>query len=133
MRRKALRSNRESHDFPHSEGISASQPTFDKMEKTMLYIFWEFLAKPEKIAEFEQRYGSHGDWAQLFRRSPHFKGTVLGRDLNVPDHYLVTDTWDDAASFAAFKIDFREPYEQLDLICEELTLEEKHIGNFEVI
>jgi heme-degrading monooxygenase HmoA len=97
----------------------------------MLHIFWEFQVKPDKIAEFERRYGSHGDWAQLFRRAKGFQHTTLGRSTHAPGHYLVTDVWDDAEAFAQFKKDFREAYVQLDKLCESLTLEEKHIGDFE--
>jgi heme-degrading monooxygenase HmoA len=97
----------------------------------MLHIFWEFQVKADKIAEFERRYGSHGDWAQLFRRAKGFHHTVLGRSTHAPGHYLVTDVWDDAEAFAQFKKDFREAYVQLDKLCESLTLEEKHIGDFE--
>ncbi len=97
----------------------------------MLHIFWEFQVKADKIAEFERRYGSDGDWPQLFRRAKGFHHTVLGRSTHAPGHYLVTDVWDDAEAFAQFKKDFREAYVQLDKLCESLTLEEKHIGDFE--
>jgi heme-degrading monooxygenase HmoA len=99
----------------------------------MLHIYWEFRAKPEKVAEFEVRYGSHGDWAALFRRAIGFQGTTLVRDRNSTNRYLVTDIWENAASFAAFKKDFHEAYEQLDKLCAELTLVEKHFGDFEVV
>ena len=99
----------------------------------MLHIYWRFQAKPDKIAAFESRYGSEGDWAALFRRAPGFRHTVLARSTNAAGHYLVTDVWDSAASFAAFKKDFRGAYEELDRLCEDLTLDEKHIGDFEVV
>jgi heme-degrading monooxygenase HmoA len=97
----------------------------------MIHIFWEFQVKPEKIAEFERRYGSHGDWAQLFRRAKGFHHTVLSRSSHATGHYLVTDVWEDAESFARFKRDFRAAYAELDKLCESLTVEEKHIGDFE--
>jgi heme-degrading monooxygenase HmoA len=99
----------------------------------MIYILWEFQVKSGKTAEFERRYGSQGDWAALFRRSPAYHGTTLGRSINAKGHYWVTDQWESAASFATFKRDFREAYQQLDLLCEELTIEEKHLGDFEVL
>lgn len=99
----------------------------------MIYILWEFQVKPGKIAEFERRYGSHGDWAALFRRSPGYQGTTLGRSLHAKGHYLIADQWDTTASFATFKKDFREAYQQLDRLCEDLTVEEKHLGDFEVL
>ena len=99
----------------------------------MLYIFWEFQVHPDKVAEFERRYGSDGDWAQLFRRASGYHKTVLGRDRNIAGHYLVTDTWESASSFAAFKSEFHETYRTLDKECESLTINEKHIGDFELL
>ena len=99
----------------------------------MLHTYWEFQVKPDKLVEFERRYGSQGDWATLFRRAAGYHGTTLGRSTGAKGHYLLTDTWDHAESFAAFKNAFRDAYEELDKLCESLTIEEKHIGNFEVI
>jgi heme-degrading monooxygenase HmoA len=87
----------------------------------------------DKLAEFERRYGSHGDWAALFRRASGFRETTLGRSVGAKGHYLVTDAWDKAESFTLFKKDFHDAYEELDKLCETLTIEEKHVGNFEVI
>ncbi|MCU1285605.1 MAG: hypothetical protein JWO13_1955 [Acidobacteriales bacterium] len=97
----------------------------------LLYIFWEFQARPEKIAEFERAYGSNGDWAQLFRNSPDYKGTTLGKDLETPGRYLVTDIWENAAAFQHFKNNHEDEHDQLDKRCEELTVKEVRIGNFE--
>jgi heme-degrading monooxygenase HmoA len=97
----------------------------------LLYIFWEFHAKPEKVAEFERAYGSEGDWARLFRKSLGYKWTTLGRDLETPGRYLVTDVWEDAAAFQSFKANHKADYEELDRNCEQLTLKETRIGNFE--
>lgn len=99
----------------------------------MLHIVWEFVAKPEHVAEFEQIYGSDGEWSRLFRKSSHYRETILTRDLDSPGRYLLTDIWDDRASFQAFKRDFREDYERLDRQCEALTEEETRIGEFEKI
>jgi heme-degrading monooxygenase HmoA len=99
----------------------------------MFHIYWEFQVKPDKLAEFERRYGSQGDWAALFRRALGYKGTRLGRSVGARGHYLVTDTWDNAESFSSFKNDFRDAYDELDKLCESLTIDEKHIGDFEAI
>jgi hypothetical protein len=97
----------------------------------LLDIVWEFHVKPGRIAEFERRYGADGDWALLFRKSPHYHLTVLTRDLTTSGRYLLTDKWDDYASFTNFKNEFRADYDQLDKECEALTVNETHIGNFE--
>jgi len=52
-------------------------------------------------------------------------------DLEVPSRYLLTDIWDDRASFDEFKKKFHEEYNRLDRECEALTLQEIRIGEFE--
>jgi heme-degrading monooxygenase HmoA len=98
-----------------------------------LHIVWEFHPKPERIKEFETVYGAEGDWAALFRKSPHYRETILTRDLNAPGRYLLTDIWDDRASFSEFKSNFRQEYDRLDKKCESLTLQETRIGEFETL
>ena len=99
----------------------------------MLNIVWEFKVKPERTTEFERRYGADGDWAVLFRKSPQYRQTVLTRDLTTPGRYLLTDIWDDYASFENFRTEFRDEYDRLDTDCEKLTARETRIGNFETI
>jgi hypothetical protein len=99
----------------------------------LLHIVWEFHPKPERVADFERVYGTTGDWASLFRKSPHYHQTILARDLEVTGRYLLTDIWDDRASFDDFKKKFHEEYDRLDRECEALTLKEIQIGEFEVL
>jgi len=104
-----------------------------KTGERLLHIVWEFHPKPERVEEFEKIYGADGDWATLFRMSPHYRQTILTRDLNVPSRYLLTDIWDDRASFNDFKRNFQQEYDQLDKMCESLTLQEIRIGEFETL
>jgi heme-degrading monooxygenase HmoA len=97
----------------------------------MLHIVWEFVAKPECVAEFERHYGPEGTWARLFRRSPGYRGTELYRDRNEPGRYLLVDRWEDAGAFAAFKTKHLAEYEATDKACEALTQREVCVGQFE--
>ena len=99
----------------------------------MIQIVWEFHAKPDRIEEFEQAYSSTGAWSALFARAPGYRGTTLARDPQQPTRYLVTDAWDDLASFHRFKRDFAEQYAALDQDCEALTERELYLGTFELI
>jgi len=99
----------------------------------LIKIVWEFSVHPSRIAEFESSYGSEGDWARLFARSPHYKGTTLLRHTDHTNRFLTIDLWDDRASFDAFKHQNGTEYTSLDLRCEELTDEEECIGTFEVV
>lgn len=97
----------------------------------MIYIVWRFIAKAEHAAEFERHYAGDGIWAQLFRRSPGYRGTTLLRDSVSPNRYLLWDCWDSLASFDRFKRDHGADYAALDKRCEELTEEETKLGVFE--
>jgi heme-degrading monooxygenase HmoA len=99
----------------------------------LLHIVWEFHPNPEHTADFERVYGSAGDWAALFGKSPHYRQTILTRDLEVPGRYVLTDIWENRASFDDFKKNFQEEYDRLDRECETLTLKEIRIGEFEVL
>ena len=46
----------------------------------MIQLVWEFIVRPDDIREFETHYSSGGTWAELFRKSAGYRGTVLWRD-----------------------------------------------------
>ena len=96
----------------------------------MTFIIWRFRAKPDRVEEFRRVYGSDGDWAKLFRRSPHFLGTQLLQDTTEERVFVVLDRWADGDSFARFRQEFSNEYEELDRRCLELTEEEIRIGAF---
>lgn len=98
----------------------------------MLVIVWEFRVKAGREAEFERRYGPEGDWAQLFRRSPAYRGTELLRDPTQPRRYLSVDRWESAAAFEACKQENAQAYAALDRECEELTEAERCLGRFAI-
>lgn len=99
----------------------------------MFQIVWEFRVAPDHQSEFENIYGSHGDWAQLFARSPDFRGTQLLRDPSVQGRYLTIDSWQSASAFDQFKENYAADYKQLDQRCESLTEYELKIGAFDVL
>lgn len=99
----------------------------------MFVIVWEFVVKPEHIAEFEHHYSSGGSWAQLFRQDPAYHKTTLLRDPSHAGRYLTADYWHDEAAYATFKERSRSQYLELDALFEELTETETLIGHFEVL
>jgi len=96
----------------------------------MVQIIWEFSVHPKRVSEFESVYGSTGDWAKFFQRSPRYHGTTLLRHTDHANRFLTIDLWDDQASFAAFKHQNETEYTSLDLRCEELADNEECIGTF---
>jgi heme-degrading monooxygenase HmoA len=97
----------------------------------VIHIVWRFVAKPDRVAEFEEQYGRDGSWARLFRRSPGYQGTTLLRDSTAPNRYLLWDCWDSLSSFEQFKQQHGADYAALDKQCETLTDEETRLGVFE--
>ena len=101
------------------------------MRQAVLTILWEFRVKAGREAEFERRYGPEGDWAQLFRRSPAYRGTELLRDTAEPGRYLTLDRWESSAAYEEFKRQVAQEYAALDRECEALTESERCLGRFE--
>ncbi len=98
----------------------------------MFVVVWQFEIAEEKIAQFEAAYGPEGTWAQLFRRSPEYKGTELLRDAYIPGNYLTIDSWSSEEAFRAFRKDHDADYEVLDRACDALTRRETRIGAYTV-
>lgn len=91
---------------------------------------WEFQVKPDREAAFEQAYGPHGDWVQLFRKAPGYIRTELLRDTDKPNRYVTIDHWQSEAAQRDFRQRFAAEFEAIDKKCEALTQSETLIGNF---
>ena len=96
----------------------------------MFVVVWQFEVAEEKIAAFETAYGSDGAWAQLFRKSPEYKGTELLRDAYESGKYLTIDRWTSEEAFRAFLKQHDADYEALDRSCDALTEHETRIGAY---
>ena len=101
------------------------------MNPSGVYVrIWEFVARPEVQAEFENLYGPDGEWVQLFRRSKAFLRTELFRDLKRKNHYVTVDSFVSQAGYEDFLREFRQEYEALDRRCDGVRQSEKEIGTF---
>ncbi len=99
----------------------------------MFLVLWEYDVKPGLERRFQKVYGPDGDWAQFFRRDPHFRETRLLRELSRTSVYVTLDFWDSREPYEKFRQQNREAYLALDRSCEVLTLHEKHLGSFDQI
>jgi heme-degrading monooxygenase HmoA len=97
----------------------------------MFLVLWEFDVKHGSEQRFESVYGPAGDWAQLFRRDPHYQQTRLLHDVSRPQTYLALDIWESREFYAKFKSQNQEAYSALDKTCEALTVAERFLGSFE--
>ena len=98
----------------------------------MFVILWHFEVKPGNDAGFQKAYGPDGDWAQLFRRDAHFRGTQLLHDSSQDHCYFTLDFWLSEIAYRAFLAAHRSAYDQLDTTFAELTLRERHVLSFEI-
>jgi len=92
---------------------------------------WEYRVRPDAIDEFVRHYGPGGSWVVLFSRADGYLGTRLLRDREDPERFVTIDTWVTAAACAAFRERFAADFDALDAACEALTLEERHLGDFD--
>ncbi len=95
----------------------------------MIAILWRYRVVKGREPEFEEIYGSEGQWSRLFARDSSYLGTelLLGDDRT----YLTIDRWEDRAGFDRFKAEFAGDYAALDARCDALTVDEQPIGTFE--
>jgi heme-degrading monooxygenase HmoA len=97
----------------------------------MFVALWEFDVKPGCEGRFESIYGPRGDWARLFRRDPSYRETILLRDAARERIYVTCDYWESREAYKAFQGANSEAYRALYKSCEELTIAERKIGEFE--
>ena len=97
----------------------------------MAYVrVWSFTPHPDRLAEFEDAYGPNGAWARLFHRAPGFLGTTL---LRGEEDYVTLDRWASREAWDRFRGQFGKEYEALDRQCEDLTMAEEEIGEYEEV
>jgi quinol monooxygenase YgiN len=107
-----------------------NNPLRREMEN-MVRIVWEFMARADKINEFENYFAGSGPWTALFRKNSGYHGTVLLRDMQKPRRYLTIDRWENAAMHRAMRERFAAEFEELDHAGEAFTESEQHHGVFE--
>lgn len=91
---------------------------------------WEFHVRPERQAEFERHYGPEGSWVALFRQAPGYLETLLLQDRSNPLRYVTVDRWQSIEAYRAFRVQFARQHEELDRLCQTLTVSETPLGEF---
>ena len=99
----------------------------------MYSIIWKYEVKPTNQLRFETEYGKKGTWARLFQDSEDYLGSFLHKDKDLPDVYLLIDTWTDERSYENFKKANREAYDNLCYKFEKLYESEEKIGLFNLV
>ena len=99
----------------------------------MLVIVWEYMARPDRLDEFEDLYRPDGPWVELFKKSPGFVSTTLMRDVKNAHRFVIADRWNSEESYEAFKKDFASEYESLSARGERTHRAEHLIGRFDFV
>lgn len=99
----------------------------------MFAIIWSYVVDPDWQAEFEQAYGSNGDWVEFFRNGRGYLRTELLRDTNTENHYTSIDYWATEEDYRAFHDQFAVEYQALDARFEAWTIKETLVGRFEIV
>jgi heme-degrading monooxygenase HmoA len=99
----------------------------------MYVIIWEYMVKPEHVAEFEEVYIANGAWAQLFKKSPGYLGTELLHDPTSALRYITIDRWNSSQDYETFLLQWKSEYASLDAQYERLTEHESRWGKWESI
>jgi heme-degrading monooxygenase HmoA len=96
----------------------------------MFCVIWEFRVARDKRESFERMYGREGPWARLFRENAAFLGTDLYQSVERPGWYLTVDRWESRADYERFRREREETYRTIDALGEQLTEEERLVGEF---
>lgn len=103
---------------------------------------WRFRVSSHAAAEFERVYGPNGEWTTLFSRGEGYRGTTLEKIPGATNEFRLVDSiyefrlvdrWTSREAWNAFRRAFAEEYEELDLWCEGLTLEEELLEEIEFV
>jgi len=98
----------------------------------MYCYIWSFSVRPECVSEFQTAYGPEGDWARFFRTDPAYIRTHLLSDRERPNRFVTMDFWSSQEGWASFRERFAAQFEALDRSFERFTIEEVHVGSFDV-
>ena len=99
------------------------------MNQYFAYI-WKFTVRQEHIEEFKKIYGPEGDWVQLFSQADGFVATDLHQDNTDRGRFITVDVWKSKVDRNRFQMQFSKEFEALDKYCEQLTEDEKLLGEF---
>jgi heme-degrading monooxygenase HmoA len=99
----------------------------------MLVVVWEYVAKPDRVEDFESFYRPDGPWVHLFRECPAFVSTTLMKDLRDPRRFLIADRWTSEAMYEEFKRERAAEYGELSERGARLYAREAELGRFDFL
>jgi len=96
-------------------------------------IVWEYMVKPDRIADFEDVYRPDGAWGALFRDAPGFVSITLMKDLRDPNRFVIADRWTSETLYEEFKRLHAAEYSALHDRGHRMIERENEIGRFDFV
>lgn len=96
----------------------------------MYVIFWKFKPRAGYETEFENAYGPHGVWTDLFSRVNGYLGSSLLKEVEGEETYIAVDRWDSKETFNSFMERYGADYDTIDRHFEDITEYEVKLGEF---
>lgn len=100
---------------------------------TQYTYIWEYLVLPDRVVEFVELYGPQGAWSDLFRQSTGYNRTELHRDRIQPNRFITVDYWQSYDAWFDWRALFEAEFEELDRRGEQLTADERELGQFHCV
>jgi heme-degrading monooxygenase HmoA len=97
----------------------------------MFLIIWQYTVKPGEVDRFVAIYNSEGRWAEFFRDSSGYQGTVLVKSNEDELTYVTLDYWDSEEDYHRFVKTNADEYAAIDKECDNLAESEIKIGEYE--
>jgi len=91
---------------------------------------WKYKVNPEKKTKFEKLYGSEGARVKLFQKFTDYIKTEVHQEIDNPEHYITLDYWKSREAYYKLKETSKKEFSEIDKKGEDLTIKEKHIGEF---
>jgi heme-degrading monooxygenase HmoA len=102
-------------------------------QNKMYAYMWEYKVKTEYKMTFEEMYSPGGRWNELFKKAKGFIRTELFHDQLDSIKYITIDYWNSKSDQNEFMLSFSDEYKALDTECAAFALNERYIGEFDVI
>jgi heme-degrading monooxygenase HmoA len=96
----------------------------------MIAIMWQFTVKDGHEAEFEQLYGSEGEWTMLNRRTRSYLGTSFLRDQSQSSRYIVVEYWSEMLVYEEHRASRKSALDKLEEHRDTLVQSVEPLGVF---
>jgi hypothetical protein len=99
----------------------------------MIAVVWQFDVQTGREPEFEQFYGSNGEWTAMNRRSRSYIGSAFLRDQNRAARYLMIEYWSEMLVYERHRDSLRGEIRNLEARRNALVTAVEPLGIFSAL